>query len=358
MKRRRREGAAGTIVWSSSRARQPRSLHDEDRRLGRKADHEGRRRSTGSRASRPTARRSCSAAARRAGSASATPTPATSGTSSRSAPTARDADQGRRQRQLGQLDRQRRDRLRARHRRSLRTQARLDGDETLLIDSTRRHGRSTARCCSSPSCRSDGNFIAITLRGSKRETGIWNLAKKTWTQTGLGCQINWTPDGSDDLLGEPDGQRRQRVFHMPIADGKPPKERRRATRSRFMDMPGRRSHEYFPQLSRDGKWLVWGITQRGHDHDIADYEIYLWEVGTPPETRGAAHVPLGQRSLARHLHPGRGRARRPTPDAPRPRQPRREPPSAERSGRRAQGATKHRRRAATTEEPSAPARTR
>jgi hypothetical protein len=29
--------------------------------------------------------------------------------------------------------------------------------------------------------------------------------------------------------------------------------------------------------------LVWGITQRGHDHDIADYEIYLWEVGTSPE---------------------------------------------------------------------------
>ena len=28
---------------------------------------------------------------------------------------------------------------------------------------------------------------------------------------------------------------------------------------------------------------MWGITQRGHDHDIADYEIYLWQVGTPPE---------------------------------------------------------------------------
>jgi hypothetical protein len=50
-----------------------------------------------------------------------------------------------------------------------------------------------------------------------------------------------------------------------------------------MDLPGRRSHEYFPELSRDGKWMVWGITQRGHDHDIADYEIYLWEVGSPPD---------------------------------------------------------------------------
>ncbi|HEX3593669.1 MAG TPA: hypothetical protein VHU80_01170, partial [Polyangiaceae bacterium] len=39
-----------------------------------------------------------------------------------------------------------------------------------------------------------------------------------------------------------------------------------------------------PELSRDGKWLVWGATQRGHDHDIADYEIYLWEVGEPAES--------------------------------------------------------------------------
>jgi hypothetical protein len=51
-----------------------------------------------------------------------------------------------------------------------------------------------------------------------------------------------------------------------------------------MDLPGRRSHEYFPRLSRDGKWMVWGATQRGHDHDIADYEIYLWEVGTPADS--------------------------------------------------------------------------
>jgi hypothetical protein len=27
-----------------------------------------------------------------------------------------------------------------------------------------------------------------------------------------------------------------------------------------------------------------GATQRGHDHDTADYEIYIWEVGTAPES--------------------------------------------------------------------------
>ena len=29
---------------------------------------------------------------------------------------------------------------------------------------------------------------------------------------------------------------------------------------------------------------MWAATQRGHDHDIADYEIYLWEVGAPAES--------------------------------------------------------------------------
>ena len=51
----------------------------------------------------------------------------------------------------------------------------------------------------------------------------------------------------------------------------------------LIDLPGRRSHEYFPQLSPDGKFLVWAATQRGHDHDLYDYEIYLWDTSTPPE---------------------------------------------------------------------------
>lgn len=133
-----------------------------------------------------------------------------------------------------------------------------------------------------PELSSDGKLIAITLRGSKRETGLWNIDKKTWTQTGLGCQINWTPDHSAIYWVHPTGNGGSRVLKMPISEGKPPKDSS-VDDLVFMDLPGRRSHEYFPELSRDGKWLVWGITQRGHDHDIADYEIYLWEVGTPQE---------------------------------------------------------------------------
>jgi hypothetical protein len=134
-----------------------------------------------------------------------------------------------------------------------------------------------------PEMSHDGAYIAITLRGSKRETGIWNIASKTWNPTGLGCQINWTPDQSKVYWVNPTGNGGSQVYRMPVSGGKAGKEYSDDELS-FMDLPGRRSHEYFPQLSADGKWMVWGVTQRGHDHDIADYEIYLWEVGTAPDT--------------------------------------------------------------------------
>jgi hypothetical protein len=30
--------------------------------------------------------------------------------------------------------------------------------------------------------------------------------------------------------------------------------------------------------------MVWGATDKGHDHDIYDYEIYIWKRGQPVES--------------------------------------------------------------------------
>ena len=156
------------------------------------------------------------------------------------------------------------------------------GEEKLLVDSTTGAGLDGS-LLQQPELSHDGKYLAITLRGSKRETGIWDLAKKTWTNTGLGCQINWTPDGKRIYWVNPTGNGGSEVFTMALHDGKPAKPSS-DDELKFMDLPGRRSHEYFPELSADGKWMVWGITQRGHDHDTADYEIYIWEVGSPAES--------------------------------------------------------------------------
>jgi hypothetical protein len=157
------------------------------------------------------------------------------------------------------------------------------GEETLLVDSSAVSELDSA-LVQQPEMSKDGRYIAITLRGSKRETGIWDLKKKTWTRTGEGCQINWAPSGEEIYWVHPTGNGGSRVLHMAVNAGKPAKSDAEADELTLVDIPGRRSHEYFPQLSADGKWLVWAATQRGHDHDIADYEIYLWNVGADPQT--------------------------------------------------------------------------
>jgi Tol biopolymer transport system component len=156
------------------------------------------------------------------------------------------------------------------------------GDEVLMMTSENVAALEGA-LLQQPEVSRDGRYIAVTLRGSKRETGIWDLQKKTWTTTGEGCQINWKPDGQAIYWVHPTGNGGSRVLSMPITGGKPGGSDN-LDQLTFMDLPGRRSHEYFPQLSSDGKWMVWAATQRGHDHDTADYEIYIWEVGSPPES--------------------------------------------------------------------------
>lgn len=151
--------------------------------------------------------------------------------------------------------------------------------ETLLLDSKKVPSLGGADL-QNPHLSPDKKYLAITLRGARRETGIFDLAAKSWTKTGEGCQVNWFPSGDRILWVNPSGNGGSEVFSVALSAGKPTKEHSYAA-LRYLDIPGRRSHEYFPQLSRSGKWLVWAATRRGHDHDIADYEIYIWQVGAP-----------------------------------------------------------------------------
>jgi Tol biopolymer transport system component len=155
------------------------------------------------------------------------------------------------------------------------------GAESEIVDSTKVPELDGA-LLQQPQLSKDGKYIGITLRGSKRETGIWDIGAKTWTRTGDGCQVNWAPAGSIYWV-HPTGNGGSRVVRAAMQAGKPSASVDDIDGMVMIDLPGRRSHEYFPQLSADGKFLVWAATQRGHDHDIYDYEIYLWDVSTPPE---------------------------------------------------------------------------
>jgi hypothetical protein len=139
-------------------------------------------------------------------------------------------------------------------------------------------------CAQQPELSPDGRLLAMTLRGTMRETGIWNFEKKTWNSTGGGCEMGWFPSGTEVYrMNEGQGNGGTEVLHIELdKDGKPvsrisglsiPKE------LRFFDLPGRRSHEYFPKFDKTAQWMVWCATQYGHEHDIADYEVYLWKIG-------------------------------------------------------------------------------
>ncbi len=122
----------------------------------------------------------------------------------------------------------------------------------------------------------DGRRLASTVRRLFDGVAIYDLDQHrlipmTKEQA---CQIVWMPDGQSVLWVATGGRGGTRIMTS-RADG--------SGQRVFMDLPGEYSHEYFPKVSNDGRWLIWGAAAEGHEHDRADYEIFLWEIGTPWE---------------------------------------------------------------------------
>jgi hypothetical protein len=139
-----------------------------------------------------------------------------------------------------------------------------------------------------PNISPNGKCLALTLRGTMRETGIWNIDKKEWYKTGGGCQSDWFPSGKRVLrMNEGQGNGGTEVLAFDLDDNGKPIDKIEGLsinkKWRFMDLPGRRSHEYFPKIDQSGQWLVWCATQIGHEHDLADYEVYIWDINTDKE---------------------------------------------------------------------------
>lgn len=155
--------------------------------------------------------------------------------------------------------------------------------ETLILNGNEAFKEGTI--VQQPQLSPNGKYLAATLRGTSRETGIYDLENESWTTTGKGCQINWLPSGDKVVRMNPTGHggtaAPSEVLMIPIEDGKPTINVNKIRKLRLMDLPERRrSHEYFPQFDDSGKWMVWCATDEGHDHDLYDYEVYIWKKGT------------------------------------------------------------------------------
>lgn len=121
----------------------------------------------------------------------------------------------------------------------------------------------------------DQNLLAFSPRGKMDGVFVLDRVNNRFIKFGTGCEITWIPPGQELIWMEGGGNGGTQVLKSSLSP---------VQQTLFMDLPGRYSHEYFPRLSRDGKWLVWAASAEGHEHDIADYEIFLWQVGTPFST--------------------------------------------------------------------------
>jgi hypothetical protein len=123
--------------------------------------------------------------------------------------------------------------------------------------------------------RAEGR-LAVTFRGRRRDLRLLGPGDASVrVGSGRGCQVNWAPDGSFVYYVDAGGRGGNAIFRAGPDGG--------GARA-WLDLPEPYSHEYFPRLARNGRWMVLGASAEGHEHDRADYEIFLWRVDTPPET--------------------------------------------------------------------------
>ena len=115
--------------------------------------------------------------------------------------------------------------------------------------------------------------LAVTLRKARRGTVLIDAAGAV-RKRGGGCQFTWSPTG-DYLFYVDNGGRQQNMFYRVDPAS--------LERTPWLDLAGDFSHEYFGRISNDGRFLVLGASTGGHEHDSADYEIFLWRIGAPAE---------------------------------------------------------------------------
>ena len=149
------------------------------------------------------------------------------------------------------------------------------GEERVLFEAGK-GGVSPSVIFHTPSYSATRAAMAVTLRGSRNATAIYG-ADGSETRIAGGCQLTWDRDGAYLYWVEGPGRLKNAIWHREFPAGE---------RRLWLDLPGEHSHEYFPRVANKGGYLVLGAStggRHGHEHDAADYEIFLWRIGTRPE---------------------------------------------------------------------------
>lgn len=120
----------------------------------------------------------------------------------------------------------------------------------------------------------EGQRMAFTFRDLGRPTNVIRDARgEMFVISRESCQALWSPSGAYLTYIDDGGKQKNQVFRYD------PDTR---TSSVLLDLPGDYSHEYFARLSRDEKYMILAASDDGHEHDLEDYELFLWPVGAQP----------------------------------------------------------------------------
>ena len=114
--------------------------------------------------------------------------------------------------------------------------------------------------------------LTVTVRHRHQRVGVLDADRAVWSPVSDpgACHIAWVPGEDRVLWVSNKGRGGTRIMH-----GQPGTVGGEV----LIDLQGEQSHEYFPRVTNDGKWLVWGATAEGHEHDRADYEVFVWQLG-------------------------------------------------------------------------------
>jgi len=154
---------------------------------------------------------------------------------------------------------------------------------------------STERSCNNPKCRKDPDPYPFRHQrcagtSAKRDLGPQEQHLDPYRRR---LPDQWTPAGDESTGCTQPVTAEPACWHLPGRQRQAEQERCRigCHHPDRPSWPAPRT-KYSPQLSRR-KWLVWAATQRGQDHDIADYRLSVGGRDGPPDSAVRAHVPLG-----------------------------------------------------------------
>ncbi len=148
------------------------------------------------------------------------------------------------------------------------------GKERVLYESGKDDITRSSTALSTPSV-GQGKQLAFTYRNRGQPTNVIRDKNGEFTVVHRdSCQVMWAPSGEFVTYVQKGGRQTNQIMKFdPVSKAK----------TTLLDMPGDFSHEYFPRLSADERYLVFAASDGGHEHDLANYELFLWPLDAAPE---------------------------------------------------------------------------